>query len=139
MARAVHTRLARSGETLAVEGYRDVMRALHAADRESLAKVREKLRGAGEAVQSSARARVLAKKPDATRTAAGYKPRVRQSGVAVEQSLRKRTGLHPEWGAWQMRHALLPALAANEERTLELLEHALDQVAGEFNQGGEIQ
>jgi hypothetical protein len=139
MARAVHTRLARGGETLALEGYRDVMRALHRADKESLVRVRETVRHAGEAVQADARARVLARKPSAQKTAAGYKTRVRQSGIAVEQSLRKRSGLHPEWGAWQMRHALIPALVHNEDKTLALLEHALDQVAAEFNRGGEIQ
>ena len=60
--------------------------------------------------------------------AAGYKVRVRQSGVAVQQSLRKTTGKRPDYGALQMRRALLPALDANEAETMQKVEAALDDV-----------
>jgi hypothetical protein len=125
------------GETLAVEGYQSLMRGLRDADHASRLAVRATLRHAGEAVRSDARTRV-AGRPHDGKTAAGYKIRVRQRGLVVEQSLRKTTGLHPEWGAWQMRHALLPALAGNEQDTSRLMEHALDVIAARFNSGGTL-
>lgn len=131
--------VARTGETFALRGYREALRAIARADRDTAKQVRAKLAEAGAAVEGDARRRVLARKPNAERTAAGYKTRARPGGVRVEQSLRKRSGLHPEWGAWQMRHALIPAVSANEDKTLELLEHALDQIAAEFDRGEEIQ
>jgi hypothetical protein len=123
------------GEKLAVEGYQSLMRGLRDADRASRLAIRATLRHAGEAVQSDARARAGRRDP---KTAAGYKTRVRQRGLAVEQSLRKTTGLHPEWGAWQMRRALLPALADNEQNTNRLMEHALDVIAARFNSGATL-
>lgn len=70
--------------------------------------------------------------PYNARTAANYRVVVRQRGVAVDQRLRKTTGLHPEYGALQMRKALLPALAANQELIERELERALDRVADHF-------
>ena len=49
-----------------------------------------------------------------SRSAAGFKTRVRQRGIAVEQSIRKTTGDHPEYGALQMRH-LIRAQHDNED------------------------
>jgi hypothetical protein len=123
------------GATLAVNGYRDLLRGLKDADRGTRLAVRATLRHAGDAVRTDAAGRVAGK--DA-RTAAGYKVRVRQRGVAVEQALRKTTGLHPEWGAYQMRHALIPALGAQAEETDRRIEQALDAVADRFNLGGGV-
>jgi type VI protein secretion system component VasK len=122
-----------AAETLAVKGYRDLLRALRDADRETRLAVRATLLHAGEATRAGAAARITAKN---AKTAGGYRVRVRQRGVAVEQSLRKSTGIHPEWGAYQMRHALLPALAANAEETDRRMAAALDVVAERFNRPG---
>src|SRR5436305_13177204 len=124
-----------AGETLAVKGYRDLLRALRTADKESRLALRAELRHVGEATQAGAARRVGAKDP---KSAAGYKVRVRQRGVAVEQSLRKTTGVHPEWGAWQMRHALLPSLAADAGEADRRLAAALDLVAARFDRGGAL-
>jgi hypothetical protein len=70
-----------------------------------------------------------------TRTAAGYKVGVTQKGVRVYQSLRKVNGRHPEYGRYQMRHALIPALKDQQAETEAGLEHALDVVADRFNRG----
>jgi hypothetical protein len=44
------------------------------------------------------------------RTAEGFRTFVRAGAIVhLEQSLRKTTGLHPEWGALQMTKGLLPA------------------------------
>jgi hypothetical protein len=122
-------------ETLRIVGYREFMRALVGADRRTKKAVRDVLRRSGDAVKSDAAGRIA---PKDGRTAAGYRVAVRQRGVAVNQSLRKTTGQHPEWGSYQMRHALLPALAANEEETVQAMEHALDEIAVIFNSGGPV-
>lgn len=120
-------------ETLAVKGYRDLMRALRTAEREDRLAIRAVLRRVGEQTRAGATARLAGKDP---KSAAGYKTRVRQRGIAVEQALKKTTGLHPEWGAYQMRHALLPSLAANANETDRLMEAALNAVSDRFNHGG---
>jgi hypothetical protein len=122
-------------ETLAVKGYRNLMRALATAEKEDRLAVRAVLRQVGEQTRTGAQTRLAAKAP---KSAAGYKVRVRQRGVAVEQSLRKTTGVHPEWGAYQMRHALLPSLAANADETERLMRVALDAVTERFNRGGPV-
>jgi hypothetical protein len=119
--------------TLAVSGYRDLLKALATADKESRLALRATLRHAGEATRASAVAKLSSVD---RRSAAGYKTRVRQRGVAVEQSLRKTTGAHPEWGSYQMRNALLPALEDTQPETERRMELALDAVAAHFNRGG---
>lgn len=121
------------GATLRVDGYRDLVRAFADCDRKTKRELRATLRHAGEAVQASAIQRLS---PIDHHSAQGYKVRVRQRGLAVEQSLRKTTGAHPEWGAYQMRHALLPALEANEDETERRMEIAMDVIAARFNHGG---
>jgi len=116
-------------ETFRVLGYRDFMRACARADKDTRRYVRSTLRETGELVRSDAVARFST--IDA-RSAAGYKIRVRQTGVLVEQSLRKTTGRRPDYGALQMRRALLPALAANQQDTERRLEHAIDEIADRF-------
>lgn len=122
-----------TGATLSVNGYQELLRALKTADREQRLAVRATLRHTGDATRAAATQRLSA--VDA-RSAAGYKVRVRQRGVAVEQSLKRTTGLHPEWGAYQMRHALIPALEDNEDETNRRMQLALDAVAAHFNHGG---
>jgi hypothetical protein len=121
------------GATLRVEGYRELVRAFAGCDKATKRELRATLRHAGEAVQAGAIQRLS---PVDARSAAGYKVRVRQRGVAVEQSLRKTTGQHPEWGSYQMRHALLPALISNEDELNRELERALDQISREFERRG---
>jgi hypothetical protein len=116
-----------------ITGYRDVMRALKTADKDSKTAVRTALRESGESVKREAAGTMAS--VDA-RTAAGYKVGVTQRGVRVYQSVRKVTGLHPEYGVYQMRHALIPALNDNQANVEQGLEHALDVVAQEFNRGG---
>jgi hypothetical protein len=119
--------------TLRVEGYRQFMRAMTKADNRQRRALREKLRRAGSAVQTDAARRLASKDP---RSAAGYRTRVLQRGIIVAQSITKTTGAHPEWGSYQMRHALLPALYENAAETERALELALDQICDDFNRGG---
>ena len=115
----------RQGATIEVKGWKELVKASRELPANSRRELRKAFRESGELVRSDAAARFS--QIDA-RSAAGYKVRVRQSGVAVQQSLRKTTGKRPDYGALQMRRALLPALDANEAETMQKLEAALDDV-----------
>lgn len=119
--------------TLRVKGYRELLRAFQLADKEQRKYLRAVLKDVGAVVRRDAVQRF---NPINSRSAAGYRTRVRQRGVAVEQSLRKTTGTHPQWGSYQMRHALLPALMGRVDDTERAMEQALDKVADHFNRGG---
>jgi hypothetical protein len=123
------------GATLQVRDFTAFMRALALADKADRKAVRDELRQVGDIVRRDA---VRFFSPVNAHSAGGYRTRVRQRGVAVEQSIRKTTGLHPEWGSLQMRRALLPALMSNEDTLTRGLEQALDRVADHFNHSGGI-
>jgi hypothetical protein len=108
-----------------VRGARGVERALRGIEKDVGKDLREGLRSAGQVVQREA-AQLFA--PVSPRSAAGYKVRVRRRGVAVEQSLRPTTGEHPEFGALQMRTALLPALERHEPDVVRQIEAIVDKV-----------
>jgi hypothetical protein len=120
------------GATLRIENYRQFMQTVARADKATRKAVRDELRQSGEHVRADS-ARLFASTDP--RSAAGYRVRVRQRGVAVEQSLRRTTGKHPEFGTLQMRRALLPSLYGNEDRTVRELEQAMGRIAARFNRG----
>ena len=93
--------------------------------------LRDEIRQAGDTVRDRRR-RASSQRYDA-KSAAGYRVIVRQRGVAVEQALRKTTGIHPEFGALQMRRALVPALDENKDETAVALDVAFDRIAARFN------
>jgi hypothetical protein len=113
-------------EAVRVKGYREVVKGFRDMDKDVAKGIREELRSAGQIVQREASALFA---PVSERSAAGYKVRVRQKGVAVEQSLRRTTGEHPEYGALQMRTALLPALESNEREVYAGINAVLDRAA----------
>jgi hypothetical protein len=114
-----------AGSTVAVRGYKELVKASYQADRTTRSEMRTVLRQVGDLVRTDAAGRFA--HYDA-KSAAGYRTRVRQRGIAVEQSLRKTTGRHPEFGRLQMREALIPALDENEDDTVRRMEEALDKV-----------
>lgn len=116
-----------------VRGYSEFMRAMQLADKQSRKALRDELRRTGERVRVDAGARFARY---SARTAAGYRTRVRQRGIAVEQSLRRTTGLRGDFGALQMRRALLPARDDNLDTLERDLEAAMDRIADRFNAGG---
>jgi hypothetical protein len=110
-----------------VKGLREFIRATDHAQRETKRLVREELAAAAEPVRAEAERRFST--IDA-QSAAGYAVSVRRAGlVMVVQRLRKVTGLRPDYGALQMRNALLPALAAKEGQVEHRLERAVDEIA----------
>jgi hypothetical protein len=118
--------------TIRVSGLREFQRALARGDKETRKQVRAVLRKSGEAVRAEATS--LFTRVDAD-SAAGYRVVVRQRGVSVEQSRRRTTGKHPQYGALQMRIALLPAVVTKETETVGLFEKALDDIADVIERG----
>ena len=116
-------------QTVRVEGYREFLTACDNAGKETKRYVRGTFREVGDIVRLDA-SRLLA--PVSAHSAAGYRTRVRRTGVVVEQSLRKTTGRRPDWGATQMRRALLPSMAINEDRVVGAMDRAMDLVCDHF-------
>lgn len=116
-------------QTLRVRGLREFQRALAKADKDTKKRVKEKLAEAGEVVRDDAARRF---EPINPKSASRYRVSVRQRGIWVQQSLRKTTGLRPDYGGLQMREALLPALEENEEEIVRSFERAIDRIADEL-------
>lgn len=121
--------MARSS-TVRVKGYRDFQRTIARADKDTKREVRNAFREVGDIVRVDAENRLDDTSP---KSAAGLRTRVRQRGVAVEQSLRRTTGKRPDWGKHQMREALVPALEDNTQQVMREFEEALDRVADRFD------
>ncbi len=87
--------------------------------------MRDELRKVAVPVRDEATARFLASiSPNAKKTRYGIS--VRRTGVvAVEQRRRRTTGKHPEFGALQMKDALVPALEHNEGRIVKAMDEVL--------------
>lgn len=118
-------------QTVRVRGYRETMRALARADKESRRAVQGEFRRVGEIVTKEWAFRF--RDVDA-KSAAGLRTRVRQGGVSAEQSKRRTTGQHPEFGAMQMRYGAR-VLADKESEIVEGFDDALDRVADHFDRG----
>ena len=95
--------------------------------------VRDKLKEAADVVRVEASARFA---PISAKSAAGYRIRARIGAAFVEQSLRKTTRKHPEYGRFQMRRALEPALEAKSHEVEKRLEKAVDELADVIEGGG---
>lgn len=108
-----------------MEGLREFLRATSKADRETKKKVRDRLKEAGDVVREEA-SRLFS--PVSAKSAAGYRVRARVTGVHVEQSLRKTTGTRGDYGALQMRRALVPALVAKEDEVVREMEKAAEDL-----------
>lgn len=116
--------------TVRVRGLNETLRAFRYIGGDLNKEVRAELKQVGEIVRRDASVRASAKGYGA-RTQSGYRTRVRQKGVAVEQSRRKTTGKRPEFGALQMRKVLIPARSDNYDEVIKGLEKALDNLARE--------
>lgn len=119
-------------ETLRVRGYREFVRATNRAGLDARRAVRANFRQVGEPVRADAQRRFA---KYSQRSATSFRVAVLVSGIRVEQGLRKTTGKRPDYGALQMRKALLPALQAKAPEVERAMEHAIDQVADHFDHG----
>lgn len=112
-----------------VKGLREFQRACNKADKQTKTGLRARLRDAGDTVRGEASARFA--HVDG-KSAAGYRVAVRARGVAVEQRLGRTTGRRPDFGAKQMREALVPALEAKRGQVERNLEDMLDDIIDGF-------
>lgn len=120
-------------QVLVVRGYKELLQASKDAERATRLEVRHAFRDVGELVRVKAAHRLSSY---SSKSASGLKVRVRQRGIAVEQSLPKTDGprARKNYGSLQMRKALLPALDSSEEQIQVAFEDALDKVALIFNE-----
>lgn len=92
--------------------------------------LREELRAAGGKVRDEAQNRFESYSP---KSALGYRVYVRAGlRIDVEQSISRTTGLHPEFGALQMRQALLPSLGDKQDEIFADVEAALTRLAAKI-------
>lgn len=112
-------------QTVRVSGLRQLSRAFRTVDKDLAKELRDELREAARIVSEDATARFQAINPA---SAAGFKPRSRTAGAFVEQSRRRTTGTRGDYGALQMRTALLPALEAKEGEVIDRVERMLDKI-----------
>lgn len=113
--------------TVRVKGLRELRRDFRKISKSLDKEVRDGLKQAAEPVREEAAN--LFERYDA-RSAAGYRVSVRQKVVTVQQARRRTTGQRPDFGALQMRRALLPALARREDEVVEGVDRVLDRLAG---------
>jgi hypothetical protein len=120
-------------DVLVVSGLKQLLKASKDAGTATNREVRAALRQSGEIVRDDAARRLS---HYSAKSAAGLKVRVRQRGIAVEQSLRKTTGprARANYGSLQMRKALLPALNENEVAVEAEMEKALDKIVLIFDE-----
>lgn len=112
--------------TLKVDGLKEFNRDLRQAEKDTRKVVRDKLKEVGDFVRADAAGRLDEYDP---RSASKLRVRVRAAGIFVEQSLRKTTGLRPDFGQLQMTRALLPAMADNEGELMQKMEGAVNDLA----------
>lgn len=117
-----------ANETVAIRGYREFHRACGLAERESKKFARDAYREVGNVVRADWSGRIAAA---GLQTSSGLRTYVRTRGVSVEQSRRKTTGRHPEFGPWQMRRGI-QALQAKEHDVNRASEQAVDRIADHF-------
>ena len=110
---------------IVVKNQAAVERSFRQVRKDTLKLMRPALRRAAEPVRAEAASLFNRYDP---RSAAGYKVRVRARGVAVEQSLKRTSGLHPSFGSLQMRQALLPALRDKGEAVKDEIANMVDMV-----------
>lgn len=114
-----------ASSTVAVKGIRELRRDLNKMDKSLAKEVRLELKSAGEIVRVEAASRFSSVD---RKSAAGYRTRVRARGVAVEQSLGRTTGKHPQFGRMQLVGALIPALEDKQDQVVERLGDMLDRL-----------
>ncbi len=110
-----------------VTGYTRLLVALKALPRSAQVALRGEFRAIGQIVDDKASKRLLELTPQPAKSVAGLKPVVRLRGVEVDQTLRKTTGLRPDWGRTQMRLGLIPALHDAEPEIVAGVAAAMDK------------
>lgn len=116
-----------------VKGLRELQRDIGRVDKQLRSELGKELKKLAEPVAADASRRVAR---FGEKTAAGIVAGRRGGGAVVRQRLRKVTGKRGDFGALQMRTALIPALEAHEEEVVHGVEDLLDRLTSEAGLGG---
>ena len=115
--------------TVRVRGLRELQRDFKKMGGGLNKDIDRELREAGQIVADDARSRFSG---ISASSAAGFRPRTRGFGrVVVEQRKGRTTGRRGDYGALQMRRALLPALGAKQDEVVKALDQMLGRLGGE--------
>ena len=106
-----------------------MIKAARLAGKEANRETRAALKESGEIVREEWE---ILMRPIYEPSARTLRTRVRQRGVSVEQTRRKTTGQHPEFGALQMRRGV-SALEDKEGEVVKSAEKAVDRIADHFD------
>lgn len=115
-----------SNETIRLVGFKDYMRDTAKAEKDTKKVVNKRLAVAGEIVREEGARRFVDINP---KSASKFRVSVRQTGIYVQQGLRKTTGLRSDYGSLQMTRALLPALQEKEGEVRGEMVKAADELA----------
>lgn len=108
-------------------GLKELRRDLKRADAETDKELRKKFKEVGDLVRVEATS--LFSSYDA-RSATGYRTRVRQRGISVEQSRKNRGGSkRPNYTQLQNRVAMEPALENKRDEVVDKLEEAIKDIS----------
>lgn len=109
-------------------GYREFMRATAKAEKGAKRVIRQRMRVAGDIVK---RAQMVRMAPVDGPSAAGYRTKVRQSGITVEQTLGRTTGKRGDFAAMQKRR-LARSSEENRDDVVDEVREALEELAEMF-------
>lgn len=112
-------------ETIRVRGLTELRRDLKLAGDGLPGEMRKMLKAIAEPVAATARELADEFGPP---TVSGLQAGTRGSMAVVRQRRRKTTGKRPDFGAIQMRVALIPALEAHEADSIVRAEEMLDHI-----------
>lgn len=113
-----------------VKGLKELHRDFRRMSKELSKDLDRELREAANIVAQDARARFDTYSP---RSASGFRGRTKGFGRAiVEQRHRRTTGKRPDYGALQMRRALLPARASKHDEVVDRIDRMLGRLGGEY-------
>jgi hypothetical protein len=117
-------------EALRVTNLKEIRKAFRRLDADTKKQLQRELKLVAEPVAETARQ--LAGR-FGLYTASGIRARSSVGVAYVQQSRRKTTGQHPQFGALQMRQVLLPAVRQHERQILEDVNQVLERLARDFN------
>jgi HK97 gp10 family phage protein len=131
-----------SNDTIAVEGLRDLMRALKEMDKTTRKEVRAKLREVGKIVADEAKSQATSKMTQRSgNLVRSIKVSVTQRSVSIVAGALKRSAKYPsgynypkrhEYGSGGKRAFMNPALEDKQEEVIERFEEILDELEKEW-------
>lgn len=124
---------------VAVEGLRDIQRALKTADRDVRLGFRKELRAVAEPVRATAEANAVTRIPTVGVAWSRMRVGVTQNSVYVaprKRGTKTQSARRPKFKYLLLERAMDPALEQHGPQAEREVEQMLDRVAHKFNRGG---